>query len=332
MSQPKAPYGTEQLGEEALSAKEPPALRNRKVEWLWVAILAFAILGAAAVLIVGLYQGSFGWALVFGIPIALGFVFGFALKPRKHAAFLGFLSLIAIVGSIATLGLSGLVCGLVFLVIAAVPTLVGILLGRLLAYRLGRNLSFGLLLPWLLFPTLGGLVLAEARWTPAFEIESIETRRVLAHPADQAWKSLVFYEDVPLRPPLLARLGVPHPIRTAGHVAGPGDVRLCRYSSGHLRKRITAYQPGRLLAFDVIEQVGVEDHSAELISGSFRFEPLPNGWTEVVLTTTYRPLLQARWAWRPFERAVAHVLHEHVLDGMELTNSMEPVQIASPTP
>ena len=91
---------------------------------------------------------------------------------------------------------------------------------------------------------------------------------------------------------------------------------------------MTEIRPGRLLAFDVIEQLGVEDRSAELISGSFRFAPAAGGRTEVVLTTTYRPLLQARWVWRPFERAVAGMLHRHVLDGMETVLPAEPVLVA----
>ena len=65
-------------------------------------------------------------------------------------------------------------------------------------------------------------------------------------------------------------------------------------------------------------QHGVEDRSFELISGSFEFESVGEGQTRVVLKTAYRPLLQARFYWRPFEERLAHVLHEYVLDAMSV--------------
>ena len=77
----------------------------------------------------------------------------------------------------------------------------------------------------------------------------------------QAWDLLMFYEEVDLEPPLFARIGLPHPLRTEGHIERVGDIKRCVYSSGYLRKRITRYEPGELVAFDVIEQVGVEDRS-----------------------------------------------------------------------
>jgi hypothetical protein len=112
-----------------------------------------------------------------------------------------------------------------------------------------------------------------------------------------------------------------------------GDVVRCVYSEGQLRKRITVFEPGRRLAFDVIEQSGVEDRSAELRRGSFDFEALGDGRSRVTLTTVYRPLLTARTAWRPFEQQLAHVLHDHVLDGMQVADRhRRALQIASSSP
>ena len=68
----------------------------------------------------------------------------------------------------------------------------------------------------------------------------------------------------------------------------------------------------------MIEQVNIEDRSVELIDGSFEFEEIEPGRTRVTLTTRYKPLLQARPVWKPFEHAVVHVLHDHVLNWMAL--------------
>ena len=71
---------------------------------------------------------------------------------------------------------------------------------------------------------------------------------------------------------------------TEGRVDGPGDTKRCVYESGHLVKRITDYQPGEPFGFDVIEQVGIEDRSAEL------------HWGRAV--SGKRSQSRRRWAWR----------------------------------
>lgn len=126
----------------------------------------------------------------------------------------------------------------------------------------------------------------------------------------------MFYEEVGAEPPRLAQIGIPYPLGTEGIVDEVDDTKRCLYEGGHLVKLITDFRPGERFAFDVIEQVGIEDRSVELIDGSFEFEEVAPGRTLVTLTTRYRPLLQARAAWRPFEYAVVHVLHDHVLDWM----------------
>ena len=69
-------------------------------------------------------------------------------------------------------------------------------------------------------------------------------------------------------------------------------------------------------AQDVIEQEGIEDRSIQLVDGSFALRESEGG-TVVTLTTRYRPLLQARVFWRPFEQRLTTVLHDHVLDAIE---------------
>ena len=301
-----------------MSGPEDPWAARLGDAWrTWGAGVAIAVLGALATFALARLTGSYGWFLVLGAPAAVGFAIGYSLRFRRGArSVVVLLVVLAVIGGLVWSDLGGVVCGVIFLVIAAVPALVGAVVGSALRQELDPERNP--FLPLLLFLAVGGGLQMERLLAPQLEPESVVTRRTLDLPSAEAWDRLVFYEEVPLPPPLLARLGIPHPLRTEGRVTRPGDVKLCVYSTGHLRKRITGYRPGRLLAFDVIEQRGVEDRSAELLSGSFRFEPLADGRTRVTLTTTYRPLLQARGVWRPFEVAVARVLHNHVLDGMEL--------------
>jgi hypothetical protein len=151
----------------------------------------------------------------------------------------------------------------------------------------------------------------------------VRTSRVVALSPQEAWERIVFYEEVPARPPALARIGLPRPLYTEGNAGAAGDLKRCVYSTGYLLKRITIHRPPRRLAFEVIEQHGVEDHSVDLIDGGFELEPVGEGATRITLETRYRPLLQARLFWRPFEHRLAHVLHNHVLDGIAEETSDE---------
>jgi hypothetical protein len=278
--------------------------------------LALALVGGLALAAVADHAGSYGWAFVVGIPATMGFVLGYNSGAGRALRIFGVIFLVAgVVAGAITLHIAGVLCGVVAACIMLLPTAAGVVLGGTARRRKGRPPAVATSI--VLLVSCGALLAGEPRLEPLPDVEEVTTRRVVGMAPERAWQALVFYEEVDFEPPLLARIGLPHPLRTEGRVTAVGDVKRCVYSTGHLRKRITAFEPGRRLAFDVIEQQGIEDRSVELVRGSFRFEPLGDGRTEVVLSTVYRPLLSARPAWRPFERRLARVLHDHVLDGME---------------
>lgn len=289
--------------------------------------VALSLLGGLALLAGASQWSSYGWAFVLGIPVTIGFVLGYSTGPGRALQVFFTIFLVAglIVGAL-TLQLAGLLCGTIAACIMIVPTGFGIALGGLARHWTGRRPAVATLL--LLLAACAGLVYGETLLQEPRPEEEIITSRILEMDAQRAWQVLAFYEEVELEPPLFARIGLPHPLRTEGHVDGVGDVKRCVYSTGFLRKRITRFEPGRKLAFEVIEQVGIEDRSVELLRGSFRFESLGDGRTRVTLKTVYRPLLAARTAWRPFERRLAHVLHAHVIDGMEQEHRRRGIALA----
>ena len=117
----------------------------------------------------------------------------------------------------------------------------------------------------------------------------------------------------------------PCPLYTQGSVEHVGDCKTCVYSKGHLVKRVTGREVDQRLAFDVIEQDQIENHSIRLTSGSFDFMPINPDDTRVTLTTSYQPKLgPARWVWRPAELLATHALHRHVLEGMRRKAVGEP--------
>ncbi len=157
---------------------------------------------------------------------------------------------------------------------------------------------------------------------PNPSIDAVTTRAKFGAPPDEVWQTMMFYEEVPHRPPLLLRMFLPTPMKTQGNAKAVGATVECSYSRGSLRKRITALEPPRLVRFEVIEQnLGVE-HCVTTVEGSYEIRSNGSG-SEVALTTRYRGHLRPRWLWRPLERLLAHRLHRHILAGMGANRARE---------
>jgi len=138
----------------------------------------------------------------------------------------------------------------------------------------------------------------------------------LCHASPEAvWRGIMYYEQIPDRPPLLLRLLLPVPIRTVGEKSTVGDEALCEYVGGHLRKRVTEVEPARFYRFAVVEQaLGV--HGTRLMGGTYRIETRDDGRTELALETRYTGGRRPRWLWKPIEAAVCHAFHRHILRAM----------------
>lgn len=287
------------------------------VFWMPAWILAVAG-GAAATVITAVIMGNWGWATWVGIPLSMGGVLGYATRVRWIGiTVLCIAAALSLIFTLMSLNLAGVFCGLSLTAILAGPFAGGAFLGFLTRAVLKRT-SFSQrahlkALPLLLLGPLWAL--AEGR-PGGYAVETVRTQDVIAAPLNVAWESLVFYEDVTHEPPLILRIGLAHPLYTTGAAAAAGDRRTCVYNKGRITKEVTRAEPGRLLAFDVIEQSIGYERDVRLLGGAFEFEPTPEG-SAVTLSTTYEPYLAPRFAWRPFERLAARTLHAHVLEGMK---------------
>ena len=147
----------------------------------------------------------------------------------------------------------------------------------------------------------------------------VVTRAAVPASPQEVWRRIVFYEEVPHRPPMLLRLLLPVPLRTSKPSLVAGALVQCSYSGGgHLMKRITEVKSPSLVRFEVIEQrLGVEQYLTT-VAGSYDIRDSGDG-SEVALTTIYRGHLRPRWLWRGPERWLAHALHRHILGGMGAT-------------
>ena len=67
-------------------------------------------------------------------------------------------------------------------------------------------------------------------------------------PPEEVWQTMMFYEEVPHRPPLLLRMFLPTPLKTQGNGKRVGARSNARTASGSLRKRITVLERPRSCA------------------------------------------------------------------------------------
>lgn len=145
---------------------------------------------------------------------------------------------------------------------------------------------------------------------------AVETRMTFPVPAVRVWEGITFYEDIDRPPPPLLRLLLPVPIRTEGRLTTVGDEVLCRYIGGHLVKRITRIEAGRLYEFVIAEQALAIGGGLRLRGGRFALHARDGNRTEVAMETCYTSPRWPRWLWTPLERTVCHAFHRHVLGAM----------------
>jgi hypothetical protein len=146
-------------------------------------------------------------------------------------------------------------------------------------------------------------------------IETVTTQVHLDVNRETAWNLIMFYEEVPGRPPFPLRVFMPDPVRTEGKKTGVEARVRCIYKRGYLVKRITALDPPCLIQFEVTEhRLGIEG-CATALEGSYAIRPSKDG-ADIVLTTRYAAYLRPRYLWKPLEKLVAGQLHRHVLAGM----------------
>lgn len=273
------------------------------------------------------------WSTTLVLPFCIGALLGYSTTVRwAGGGLLALILLLFLAWGTFSLGITGAFCAMALLGVALGPILLGLIVGsafrRLWNDRWNRSSRFPVIAALLLIPVIGAAW--EGQRNRNIGIETLFTTMVFNAPANRAWDGVVFYEEVKIEPPLLLRLGLPRPLYTTGKSAHVGDIKVCVYSKGHLVKRITQAEHGRLLAFQVVQQRQIEDHDVRLTGGAFRFEPIDATHTRVTLSTSYEPLLTPRAVWRPFERLAVHALHGHVLAGMKIKAEQPPPAKAAP--
>ena len=132
-------------------------------------------------------------------------------------------------------------------------------------------------------PPFSGVVRAVLDWyaglfPPSDVVEESPTRLRLPAPPAEVWRSLKFYEEVPSRPGVLLRIGLPAPVRSEGEKTRMSGTVRCIYEGGYVLKRTTSTEPPNVLRLEVFEQRLVSSiacHSAMGCTRSVRCPAAP---------------------------------------------------------
>ena len=226
-----------------------------------MAIIVFAVLLSAVTF------GSYGWGLFVATPFFVGLTTAYlanrdvALPPGKTmplvllASGLGVLALLMF-------ALEGFMCIILIIPLGAMVAAVGGAVGRKLAdigHQRGRPLLSVAILPL--------VCLAEAAMPPSVKITTHETIDIAAAPS-VVWQALISDAPIADKPQIVALAGFAYPVRGRLLGQGVGAVRLGEFSTGTAQERVTSWEPGKRLAFVVVNQPAMMEEMSPLSAGA----------------------------------------------------------------
>jgi hypothetical protein len=262
-------------------------------------VIAGIAIIVAAVLISALTLGAYGWGLFVTTPFVVGMTTGYIANRRilrSNASTANYVALAGALGGMALLmlALEGLMCILLIAPLGLIASVLGGWAGRTIA-RVGHHRGT----PLMSVAALPLLFALEAAMPPAVPINTSEAIEIAA-PPEIVWRAITSDKPITLSPGLPGIAGLAYPLRGQLIGEGVGARRLGYFSTGTADERVTAWQPGRLLAFTVLSQPPAmeemspyrEVHAPHLygyvVTGDTRYvlAPLPNGGTRLTLEAT----------------------------------------------
>lgn len=291
---------------------------------LWGLAVAFG-----AEILLTLTFGTYGIALFVGSPFVVGLIASYLAQRDGHEHPLIVAQYALVLASAVLFGfaIEGLICLLIAYPLAACAALIGSAFGLALARKRASNgaaFSTIALLPLLLAAEMAAPPLAGFADTRSIDVNA---------PPAAVWNAIVHMGTIHNAPAAPFGWGLAYPV--AGHITGQGvgAVRLGVFSTGIAYERVTRWELGRELWFDVLSDPPMmrEDNPfgpvpAPHLEGYFstrdaRFtlSPLPGGRTRLTLATdhtlrigpTQYFLPLAQWAVRENKRRVLTHFRDH---------------------
>lgn len=278
-------------------------------------LLAGVAIVVSAVLVSALTFGAYGWGLFVMTPFLVGVTTSYLANRRTALSVGRSMTLVLAAGGLGTLALlmlalEGFLCIALVAPLAAATAAIGGGVGR--AVALARNARDGPLMSLALLPAIFAV---EAAVPPEVPVAVHQTIDIAASPS-AVWRALTSDDPIASPPGLVGQAGLAFPIR--GRLMGQriGAERLGHFSTGMARERVTAWGPGRSLAFRILSQPpAMEEMSpwrrvhAPHVAGYFdtvetRFDlaPLPGGGTRLTVRAAHILRIDPVLYWEPIAR------------------------------
>jgi len=272
----------------------------------------------------------YGWALFLGVPSVVGFLAGFCWNFKRETTLRSTIG--AAISSLATLGclllllaMDGLICLLFALPLVSLVAIPGAAAGRWVGRSLGSGTSAAV--SGALCAAVPLLVWAEHAGSGPTPTRMAQSAVWVNAPIERVWGTVVAFPRIPEPTEAIFRFGVAYPIEARIEGAGIGAVRYCDFSTGSFVEPVTAWDPPRLLGFDVAENpppmrelsphrnLSTPHMAGHMASqrGQFRLTERDGG---VLLegTTWYSHSISPDWYWGPISDWIIHRIHHRVLN------------------
>lgn len=312
-----------------------PVVRRSFFHHKWGVAAAAALLTAALGFVPAWFSTeavrTYGFVLFLGLPFVCGFTATLLYSipaPRRLGEALGVmtLSLVFLGSGLLVKAIEGLVCLVMAFPLAWLFGAAGVLTAQGLEglWREWRKskAALGILLALGLFPAMYG----ESRLSRPTPSRTVTTTLDVAADPVTVWRHVPACSGLPPPRELVFRLGFGCPVETRMDGSGVGAERACVLSTGVMRERVTVWEPGRRLRFEVLSTPcsmreisfyhGLEPPHVHgcyaMREGEIRLLPLPGGGTRLAGTSRYEQRLWPAAYWMLYSDQVVHSVHRRV--------------------
>ncbi len=282
-----------------------------------------------AVLVSANALGAYGDGLFVATPLLVGFTTGYAVNLNQQRSASNTVGLVIFAGLLGTLALlmlalEGLMCIILIAPLAAGIAAVGGLIGRAMAVSIHYPRK-----PLLSLSILPLLFLLDAAMPPEAALTAQETIIIAAPPA-AIWRALTADHVIARPPGPVGIAGLAYPVSSQFLGKGIGTQRIGRFSTGQARETVTAWHPGRLLAFSgdnhapAMEEMSPYrrvhaphvDGYFDTLDTRFSLTPLANGTTQVTLQSRHILRIDPVPYWGPIAKWAIRQNMRRVLDDL----------------
>ena len=305
------------------------ALGPRQRSTLILSVSAGTVVGLAMVGLAVQFFNQYGLALFFGTPFAMGAITGFVYNRGNPATNIDTLKATFVMFVVASFllflaGVEGAVCIVMASPLILALGVLGARFGRLIAHRSGADMTPALF-ALLVLPAASAL---EPNHSTGRVLHEVTTSVDISAAPERVWDHVVAFSPITSPPNLLFRLGISQPQSARIDGTGVGAVRYCVFSTGAFVEPITAWEPGRRLAFDVasspppLRELSLyRDVSPPHLRGylrsrrgEFRLVALEGGRTRLEGSTWYEIEMAPEGYWQIFSDYLIHTIHRRVLE------------------